>query len=438
MLAGIQAQEAPVHVDLEKTYQKIILHLVPFLFICYLFNYFDRVNVGFAKLSMLGDLHLSETTYGLAAGIFFIGYVSFAVPSNLMMYKVGARRWLTISMILWGIFSTCLMFVTSARSFYILRFFTGAAEAGFFPGIILYFTLWFPKARRGKATALFMSAIPISGVIGGPLSGWVLHSLSNGTGGLAGWQWLFLTQGLPTVLLGVCMYFMLDDGIDEAKWLSPDERVALKEALAEDIRNQPAEVKDSLLSVLINPKVWLLGGIYFGMACGVYAINFWLPTIIKASGIKDPLTIGWISAVPYLAASIAMVVLGRSSDARHERRWHLAFPLLLGVIGLFIAARFAANTPVAAVGLTIATMGAMGALPMFWPVSGAFLSAAGAAGGIALINALGQTAGFFSPYFVGWIKDTTHSTDLALYILACGMLVSVALILRLPGKIINR
>jgi MFS family permease len=431
----LKLPEAP---GLAATYKKITRHLVPFLFVCYLFNYFDRVNVGFAKLQMLGDLHLSETSYGLAAGIFFIGYVSFAVPSNLILYKVGARRWLTITMVLWGIFSTCLMFVTSARSFYVLRFLTGASEAGFFPGIILYFTLWFPSARRGRVTALFMSAIPISGVIGGPVSGWVLHSLSSGVGGLSGWQWLFLTQGVPTVLLGIGMFFLLDDGIDQARWLSAEERAALKQALIDDENQRPAEVADSFLSVLINPKVWLLGGIYFGMACGVYAINFWLPTIIKASGIKDPLTIGWISAVPYLAASIAMVVLGRSADARHERRWHLALPILVGVAGLLIAAHFAANTAVAAVGLTIATMGAMGALPMFWPVSGAFLTAAGAAGGIALINALGQTAGFFSPYFVGWIKDTTHSTDLALDILAGGMLVSVVLILRLPGKIINR
>jgi len=424
-------------VDLGKTYKKITLHLVPFLFICYLFNYFDRVNVGFAKLQMLGDLHLSETAYGLAAGIFFIGYVLFGVPSNLILYRVGARRWLTATMILWGIFSTSLMFVTSARSFYILRFLTGASEAGFFPGIILYFTLWFPSAQRGRITALFMSAIPFSGVVGGPLSGWVLHSLSSGVGGLAGWQWLFLTQGIPTILLGIGLFFLLDDGFDQASWLGEDERRALKQALVDDERSHPAAVASSG-GALLNPRVWLLGIIYFGMACGVYAINFWLPTIIKTSGITDPLTIGWISAVPYLGASITMVCLGRSADLRRERRWHLALPLMAGVAGLVLAAAYAANTAVAAIGLTVATMGAMGALPMFWPVSGAFLSAAGAAGGIALINSLGQTAGFFSPYFVGWIKDTTHSTDLALYILAGGMAVSVILILGLPVKIINR
>ena len=434
-MTNISTTQNPV--DLPKTYNKIYIHILPYLFICYLFNYFDRVNVGFGKLQMLDDLHLTETVYGLAAGIFFIGYVLFGVPSNLVLYRVGARRWLTVLMIFWGIFSTSLMFVKSAESFYVLRFLTGASEAGFFPGIILYFSTWFPSAQRGRITALFMSAIPFSGVVGGPLSGWVLHSLSSGVGGLAGWQWLFLTQGIPTILLGIGLFFLLDDGFDQASWLGEDERRALKQALVDDERSHPAAVASSG-GALLNPRVWLLGIIYFGMACGVYAINFWLPTIIKTSGITDPLTIGWISAVPYLGASITMVCLGRSADLRRERRWHLALPLMAGVAGLVLAAAYAANTAVAAIGLTVATMGAMGALPMFWPVSGAFLSAAGAAGGIALINSLGQTAGFFSPYFVGWIKDTTHSTDLALYILAGGMAVSVILILGLPVKIINR
>jgi D-galactonate transporter len=425
-------------VDLGKTYKKITLHLVPFLFICYLFNYFDRVNVGFAKLQMLDSLHLTETMYGLAAGIFFLGYVLFGVPSNLILYRVGARRWLTVTMILWGLFSTSLMFVTSARSFYVLRFLTGMSEAGFFPGIILYFTLWFPQAQRGRITSLFMAAIPISGVIGGPLSGWVLHTFATGAAGLAGWQWLFLIQGLPTVLLGICMLFLLNDSIDDAKWLDPGERVALKQALLDDERKRPAGVSESFLRVLGNPSVWALCAIYFCIICGVYAISFWLPTIIKASGVKDPLRIGWLSAIPYLAASVFMVVLGRSADARRERRWHLAVPAIMGFAGLVIAANFASSTTVAMFGLTIATMGIFTAMPMFWPVSSAFLTASAAAGGVALINSLGQCAGFLSPYLIGWIKDTTHSTDLALYILAGAMLVGAGLVLRIPGRIVNR
>ena len=431
--SGTQSQ-----IDLRRTYKKVALHLLPFLFICYLFNYFDRVNVGFAKLQMLDDLHLSETTYGLAAGIFFIGYVVCGVPSNLILYKVGARRWLTVTMILWGIFSSSLLFVNSAASFYMLRLLTGASEAGFFPGIILYFTLWFPSAERGRVTALFMSAIPISGLLGSPFSGWILNAFSSGKGGLAGWQWLYLLQGIPTILLGIGLFFLLNDGIDQAKWLDEKERVRLKNALIEDEKNRPLEVSDSFSRVLRNPSVWVLGAIYFCIQCGVYSINFWLPTIIKSSGIANPMTIGWLSAIPYLAASVFMVVVGRSADARRERRWHLAVPMLMGVVGLLIAANFASNTLVATVGLTLATMGALTGLPMFWPVSGAFLNKSAAAGGLALINSVGQCAGFLSPYLVGWIKDATHTTDLALYILAGLMLVGVVLVLRIPGRIVNR
>lgn len=425
-------------VNLRETYRKVGLHLLPFLFICYLFNYFDRVNVGFAKLQMLDDLHLSETVYGLGAGIFFIGYVLCGVPSNLMLYKVGARRWLTVTMVLWGFFSSSLLFVHNATGFYIIRLLTGASEAGFFPGIILYFTLWFPSAERGRVTALFMSAIPISGLLGSPFSGWILQNFSGGMGGLAGWQWLYLLQGVPTIILGIFLLFLLNDGIDQAKWLSTAERDALKQALIDDEKNRPVEASDSFAKVLVNPTVWILGAIYFCIQCGVYSINFWLPTIIKSSGIADPMTIGWLSAIPYLAASIFMVVVGRSADAKRERRWHLAVPMLMGVLGLVVAANFASSTTVATLGLTLATMGALTGLPMFWPVSGAFLTKSAAAGGLALINSLGQCAGFLSPYLVGWIKDTTHTTDLALYILASLMLVGVVLVLRIPGKIVNR
>jgi D-galactonate transporter len=430
--------EAQAHIDMRQTYKKVARHLLPFLFICYLFNYFDRVNVGFAKLQMLDDLHLSETVYGLGAGIFFVGYVLCGVPSNLMLYKVGARRWLTVTMVLWGIFSSSLLFVTSATSFYVLRLLTGASEAGFFPGIILYFTYWFPSTERGRITALFMSAIPISGLLGGPFSGWILNTFSSGVGGLAGWQWLYLLQGIPTILLGIGLFFLLNDGIDQAKWLSGEERVQLKNALIEDERNRPVEVSDSFRQVLRNPSVWILGAIYFCIQCGVYSINFWLPSIIKSSGIADPMTIGWLSAIPYLAATIFMVVVGRSADARRERRWHLSVPMLMGVAGLLIAANFASSTLVAIIGLTLATMGALTGLPMFWPLSGGFLTASAAAGGLALINSLGQCAGFLSPYLVGWIKDTTNSTDLALYILAGLMLFGVVLVLRIPGRIVNR
>ncbi len=432
--AAIAAEEKV----LETAYRRVALRLIPYLFICYLFNYLDRVNVGFAKLQMLDDLHMSETAYGFGTGIFFIGYIAFGVPSNLMLNRVGPRRWLALIMVLWGIFSVSLLFVRTPQSFYVLRFLTGATEAGFFPGIVLYLTKWFPSARRGRVMALFMSAIPVSGVLGGPFSGWILSHFAAGQGSLSAWQWLFLLQGLPTVVLGFGMLFLLSDGIAQASWLPGRERSMLEQALIDDEKNQPTTVADSFGAVIRNPGVWTLGAIYFCIQSGVYAINFWLPSIIKASGSTDPNLIGWLSAIPYLAASVFMVITGRSADRWHERRWHLVVPMLMRVGGLTIAANFSSNPTVALIGLTIATAGALTGLPMFWPLSGGYLSAAAAAGGLALINSIGQIAGFVSPYFVGWIKDATHSTDTALYILAGVILLGVGLVLRIPAKLVNR
>jgi MFS family permease len=387
---------------------------------------------------MLDDLHMSEAAYGLGAGIFFLGYIACGVPSNLMLHRIGARRWLAIIMFAWGLLSASLMFVRSAHEFYLLRLLTGATEAGFFPGIVLYLTLWFPSARRGRVMALFMSAIPISGVLGSPFSGWILSHFTTGQHGLAAWQWMFLLQGLPTAVLGAGLYFLLSDDVTKAAWLREDERAALQNALIEDERNQPATVSLSFASVVRNPNIWRLGAIYFCIQSGVYAINFWMPSIIKASGVIDPGAIGWLSAIPYFAASVFMVVVGRSADARRERRWHLSVPMVMGVIGLLLAANFGTNPVIAVIGLTLATMGALTGLPMFWPLSGGYLSAAAAAGGLALINSTGQIAGFLSPYLVGWIKDATHSTDLALYILAGVMLIGVAMVLSIPARLVNR
>lgn len=250
------------------TYRKILLRLIPFLFVCYLFNYLDRVNVGFAKLQMLGDLGMSETVYGLGAGTFFIGYLACGVPSNLILQRLGARRWVAIMMISWGLLSTGLMFVRTPAGFYTLRLLTGAAEAGFFPGIVLYLTRWFPRAQHGRVMTIFMSAIPISGVLGGPLSGWILSHFSAGQGGLAGWQWMFLLQGLPTVLLGVGVWFLLSDGVQQARWLTPGEKQALTRALDADEAGKPAGASTSLAAVLRNPAVWMLGTVYFASRAG--------------------------------------------------------------------------------------------------------------------------------------------------------------------------
>ncbi|GAB4060754.1 MFS transporter [Uliginosibacterium sediminicola] len=433
---GAQAPDAL----LEGAYRKTIWRMIPFIFICYLFNYLDRVNVGFAKLQMLDALQLSETVYGLGAGIFFIGYVLAGVPSNLILHKVGARRWIGTLMIVWGALSASLMFVSSAQSFYILRFFTGIAEAGFFPGMVLYFTHWFPAERRGRVMALFMSAIPISGVLGGPLSGWMLNHFQAGQGGLAAWQWLYLLQGLPTVLLGIAVYFVLHDNVAGVKWLSSAEKQAMQTALVEDEKRRSAGTVsvDSFASVLRNRNVWMLGAVYFSIQMGVYAINFWLPSIIKSLGFQNPAMIGWLSAIPYFAASIFMILVGRSADRRRERRWHLSVPMLMGFAGLLIATSFADSPALAILGLSIATMGALTGLPMFWPLPAAFLGSAAAAGGLALINSLGQIAGFVSPYLVGWLKDATGSTHVALYILSAVLFCGAMIVLSIPAKTVNR
>ena len=425
---------------LEGAYRKATWRLIPFIFVCYFFNYLDRVNVGFAKLEMLDALQLSETVYGLGAGIFFIGYVTFGVPSNLILHKLGARRWIAVMMMTWGALSACMLFVSTPVEFYVLRFFTGVAEAGFFPGMVLYFTKWFPAHKRGQVMALFMSAIPVSGLIGGPLSGWMLSHFSAGQGGMDGWQWLFLLQGIPTVLLGVAVLFYLNDSLAQAPWLTAEEKTAMQTALDEDEaqRSGGTHAVHSFGAVLRDWHVWMLGFIYFSIQMGVYAINFWLPSIIKSLGFESATTVGWLSAIPYLFAGVFMVLVGRSADRRRERRWHLSAPLLMALAGLLLAANFSDNVVLVMIGLSLATMGALTGLPMFWPLPAAFLGSAAAAAGLALINSMGQIAGFLSPFLVGWIKDATGSTDMALYILSTVLFIGAMLVLVVPARLVNR
>lgn len=425
---------------LEGAYRKATWRLIPFIFVCYFFNYLDRVNVGFAKLEMLDALQLSETVYGLGAGIFFIGYVTFGVPSNLILHKLGARRWIAVMMMTWGALSACMLFVSTPVEFYVLRFFTGVAEAGFFPGMVLYFTKWFPAHKRGQVMALFMSAIPVSGLIGGPLSGWMLSHFSAGQGGMDGWQWLFLLQGIPTVLLGVAVLFYLNDSLAQAPWLTAEEKTAMQTALDEDEaqRSSGTHAVHSFGAVLRDWHVWMLGFIYFSIQMGVYAINFWLPSIIKSLGFESATTVGWLSAIPYLFAGVFMVLVGRSADRRRERRWHLSAPLLMALVGLLLAANFSDNVVLVMIGLSLATMGALTGLPMFWPLPAAFLGSAAAAAGLALINSMGQIAGFLSPFLVGWIKDATGSTDMALYILSTVLFIGAMLVLVVPARLVNR
>ncbi len=418
----------------DAAYARVTWRLLPLLFICYVAAYLDRVNVGFAKLQMLNDLKFSEAIYGLGAGIFFIGYFIFEVPSNLMLHRFGARKWIARIMITWGLISGCMMFVQTPMSFYILRFLLGVAEAGFFPGIILYLTYWYPAARRAKVTALFMTGIPMAGVIGGPLSGWILNAF-DGMNGMAGWKWLFLIEAIPSVILGIVVLVVLNDKIADAKWLSSDE----KKMLQKNIDADGVHMEDhSAAGAFKNPKVWILSAAYFGFIMGLYGIGFWLPSLVKASGVSNTTTIGFLTAIPYAAAVACMIWTSRHSDRTGERRWHIAIPALAGAIGL-VASTLVPQTPLwAIVTLTIATMGILTGLAQFWCLPPAFLGGAAAAAGIALINSVGNLAGFVSPFIVGWIKEVTGSTNNGLFVIAASLIVGGAIVLSMSKRKVNR
>ncbi len=408
----------------ESIYRKVTVRLVPFLFLCYVVAYLDRVNVGFAKLQMLTDLQFSETVYGLGAGIFFIGYFLFEVPSNLILHRVGARLWIARIMISWGVISAAMMFVKTPTQFYIARFLLGLSEAGFFPGIILYLTYWYPAARRGQIISLFMTAVAIAGVIGSPISGWILQSM-GGVSGFAGWQWLFLLEGLPSVLIGIWVIFYLDDTIEKSKWLDAGEKALLAKNIAADNVGKTAQ---SASQGLKNPKIWLMSLIYFCFVMGLYGVSFWLPSIIKGMGVKSALDIGLLTAIPWVVGAVGMVWVGRRSDRTDERRWHIIVPAVLGCVGFILSVQLASNTWLAMASLTLATTGILATLPLFWSLPTALLGGSAAAAGIALINSFGNLAGFVSPYMIGWIKDMTQSTDNGMYMLAGTMLLGGLLV----------
>ena len=411
---------------LEKTaYSKVTWRLIPFLFLCYVVAYLDRVNVGFAKLQMLADLKFSDTVYGLGAGIFFIGYFLFEVPSNIILHRTGARVWIARIMVTWGIISSTMMFVTTPTIFYVLRFLLGVAEAGFFPGIILYLTYWFPSARRARVVALFMTAIALSGVIGGPLSGWIMQSFA-GVLGWTGWQWLFLLEGIPSIVVGACVFFYLDDSIAKAKWLSDAEKRLLIDNIS---RDEGSRAEHSLKQVFGNGQVWLMASIYFCFIMGLYGISFWLPQLIKTAGVKDVFDVGLLTMIPYGLAALAMVIASRSSDRTGERRFHTAGAGFVGGLGLVLSGVFGGDITLAMAALSLATMGILASLPLFWTLPTSMLRGAAAAAGIALINSVGNLAGFVSPFLVGSIKDATGSTTAGLYVLAASLFLGGVLVL---------
>jgi D-galactonate transporter len=433
--ATARGVDAPAADFVEQTYRKVFWRLVPFLMLCYVVAYLDRVNVGFAKLQMSQELGFSETVYGLGAGLFFIGYFLFEVPSNVILHRVGARVWIARIMITWGIISAGFMFVNSATSFYIMRFLLGLAEAGFYPGVILYTTTWFPAHRRARVIAVFMSAIPVSGIFGNPLSGWIMDAF-NGAYGLSGWQWMFVVEAVPAVLVGLAVFFYLDNRPSEAKWLNPAEQQVIERDIAADGAGKE-QSPHSIATVFRNGRIWFMSLIYFAFVTGQYGLTFWMPTIVKASGIQGNLNIGLVSAIPFLFAVFVMILLGRSSDRMRERRWHLIVPALCGAVG-FVVAASAGSTVVAIAALAVAAGGVLTCAPLFWSLPTAFLSGAGAAAGIALINSVGNLAGFASPYVIGALRDSTGSTAAGMYALAGMLVIGAVCVFVTPKRVVNR
>lgn len=414
-------------VDPNAVISKVTKRIIPYLFVCYVVNYLDRFNVSFAALEMKGDLGFSDAVYGLGASMFFVGYVFFEIPSNLIMEKVGARIWIARIMITWGIVSTGMVLVKSAFSFYLLRFLLGVAEAGFFPGMIVYLTYWIPARERARAFALFLTSTSLAGVFGGPLSGALLQM--EGFAGLRGWQWLFLVEGLPAIVLGVVTLFYLTDRPEQADWLSPAEQEWLSQTLRKEHEDKRRSHGLTLLQALTHPRVWQLCLLYLFIIISFYGVAFWLPQIIKSfSGLSNPV-VAVISAIPYLAASIGMVLIARHSDNTGERRWHVAIPALAGSLGLAAGAYLVQDQrPVLAfAALCLTATGIWSTLGPFWSLPTAFLSGTAAAGGVALINSIGNVGGFVGPYVIGYVKETTQSFTSGLLALAATLLVAALL-----------
>jgi MFS family permease len=439
----------------QKASSKAARRLIPFLILCYFVAYLDRVNAGFAALTMNKELGLTAEMFGFGVGIFFFGYFIFEVPSNLILEKVGARRWIARIMISWGVISAAFAFVgpisaalqsvglsffDNARTFYLMRFIFGAAEAGFFPGIILFLTYWFTALERARWVGVFMAAIPLSSVIGAPISGLVLDTF-DGVMGLGGWQWLFVVEGVPAVLVGFLVLSYLTDRPRDAAWLEPDERIALQARLDDERKSREAIRHYTLGEALRNPRVLALSVVYFGIVSGNYGLTYWLPQIVKGvatdiglervTGIPINTLTGYLVAVPFAFGIVAMILWTRHSDATQERVWHVAGPATVSGLSL-IAAAYLTSPILAAVAVTICTMCLYGSLTTFWTLPTGFLTGSAAAGGIALINSIGNLGGFVGPYAIGWIKDATGETTLGLVVLA-GCLIMAGVVTFLLG-----
>ncbi|RWU22878.1 MFS transporter [Pseudomonas alkylphenolica] len=432
-----QATSEPVihrlPVSEDALYTKVTRRIVSFLFVCFIFAFLDRINVGFAKLGMQADLGFSEAVFGLGAGIFFLTYFLLEVPSNLLLARFGARRWIARIMVTWGLLSICTLFVQTPTQFYVVRLLLGAAEAGFFPGVMLYLTQWYPAARRSRVITLFMAAIPVSCILGSPLSGWIMKAFAN-QGDLAAWQWLYLIEGVPAVILGLLTLRLLPDSIKQTKWLSFEEQQLLEQRIAEDVKHSSAHrVRD----IFRTPLVWLLAFINFAFLAGI-TLAFWMPSMLRTAGVTSTVDIGLMVAMPYVLAIIGMLVLGRTSDAFVERRWHCAVPALVGALSVAVMP-FALQNPTL---LVIASVGAIGgnviANALYWNLPTAVMSGVAATVGLAFVNAFGQLAGFSGPSLFGWLSSTTGSVSLGLGLLSTCLALGGIAVLLIPKPLVNR
>jgi MFS family permease len=412
--------------------RKVAWRIMPLIMVCYLFAFFDRINISFAKFALQSDLGLTNTAYGLGAGRFVVGYVLFEVPSNLMLYKVGARRWIARIMISWGIATALMACVQTEWQFYALRFLIGAMEAGFAPGVLFYLTLWFPVAYRGRITSMLFLASAFAGIVGAPVAGLVLSNM-EGVLSMRGWHWLFLVGGLPCIGLGYLVLKTLKDRIQDAGWLTLDEQALLSSRIAEQNKGIGGH---SLLEALKTPGFLTLGLVYFLIQVSSYGLNFWAPQLIRTSGIANQTTIGFLTAVPYLCGAAAMVLVGRLSDASGHRSRFVVGLMLLAAIGFFCAGIFDRHTGFLVAALAVMGAGIIASIPAFWALPPKLVTGVGAAGGIALINTLGQLGGIVSPIVVGRIKDVSGSTTPALYLIGCLCLLCAAILMYgLPAKL---
>ncbi|MEO6235638.1 MAG: MFS transporter [Vicinamibacterales bacterium] len=411
----------------QRTIAKVRKRLVPFLILCFFVAYLDRVNVGFAALTMNKDLGLSATAFGFAAGVFFLAYFLFEVPSNLFLARVGARKWIARIMFTWGIVSGATAFIGGEKGYFVVRVLLGIAEAGFFPGIIFYLTLWFPAVYRGRIIGSFMAAIPLSTVIGAPVSGLLLGM--DGYMGMKGWQWMFILEAVPALILSGVVFYYLTDRPADAKWLEPDERAWLVARLEHEHTKREAVRRYSVTQALLDPKVLALSAVYFGAVATNYGLSFFLPQIVKAFGGSN-LRTGFVTSLPYVVGLVSMLWWGHHSDRTGERRYHLAFSLLVAAAGIG-ASTMLPDPVMKMTALSIAGFGIFSSLPIFWTLPTAFLSGTASAGAIALINAIGNLAGFAGPFAVGRIKDVTGSYTGGLLLLSAAGVIAAIIVLSL-------